>query len=52
MSGLAEKTKDIEIVSDSLKCIDLRGMKMLTFIKLKGKAKPSKVGFTHTKLIL
>ena len=42
---------EIEIVSESLKYTDLRNMERLGQVKIKGKAKPVKIGFKRTKLI-
>ena len=44
LKGLISREKKLEIESDFLKCIDLRDMKQLAFIKLQGKAKPVQVG--------
>lgn len=51
LEGLISKEDKLELVSDSLKCIDLRRMQELSYILIKGKAKPIKVGFVRTKLL-
>ena len=51
LEEMEDKAHDIEIASDSLKSIELVKMENLPVIKVKGKAKPMKMGFKRTKLV-
>ena len=52
LEDIQEKCYEIEIPNDSLETIELRKMEKLGCVKLKGKARPLKIGFQGTKFLL